>query len=306
MTNTNLAVKTDQQPWFIPSNLQQALSIAKSIANSDLAPKDYKGKESNVLIAIMMGQGLGLSPLQSIQGIAVINGKPLLWGDALLGIIQAHPEYAGKDELSSDDGASCTLRRRRNGFVETVTNEFSKEDAKAAGLLNKDLYKNYPKRMFLWRARTFSCRDLFADVLKGLSTVEEYQHEIDITPVVPTHTTKQEHIAAKLGTTLAKPDPIVSDDLGLDPDENVDPETGEILETETTSPDSEFSPISAAVIEKARIIEEMMTPKYLHDYRQRLLDNKKLSSFEEFSEEALDWCIVNVQDFINKKQGGFE
>ena len=37
---------------FEITSLQQAMDYAKLIADSDLAPKDYKGKAGNVLIAL--------------------------------------------------------------------------------------------------------------------------------------------------------------------------------------------------------------------------------------------------------------
>jgi hypothetical protein len=64
---------------FTPTNLSEAMALAKMIAQSDLAPKDYKGKPGNVLIAMQFGAELGVAPMQSVQNIAVINGRPSLW-----------------------------------------------------------------------------------------------------------------------------------------------------------------------------------------------------------------------------------
>src|SRR4030067_949010 len=66
---------------LVPQNLREAMELSKLIADSDLAPKDYRGKPGNVLIAVQMGQEVGLSPMTAIQSIAVINGKPSLYGD---------------------------------------------------------------------------------------------------------------------------------------------------------------------------------------------------------------------------------
>src|SRR5882724_9451123 len=78
---------------FTPTNLTEAIALSKLIAGSDLAPKDFKGKPANCLIAMQMGAEVGLAPMQSLQNIAVINGRPSLWGDAALGVVQVHPEY---------------------------------------------------------------------------------------------------------------------------------------------------------------------------------------------------------------------
>ena len=71
-----------------PCNFDEAMKLATIIAGSDLAPKDFRGKPDNVLVAIQMGSELGLAPMQAVQNIAVINGRPSVWGDALLAIVQ--------------------------------------------------------------------------------------------------------------------------------------------------------------------------------------------------------------------------
>src|SRR6266478_3926901 len=98
-TEANLVVKPEPQSGklsriaaFTPTNLTEAIALSKLIAGSDLAPKDFKGKPANVLIAMQMGAEVGLAPMQSLQNIAVINGRPSLWGDAALGVVQVHPD----------------------------------------------------------------------------------------------------------------------------------------------------------------------------------------------------------------------
>lgn len=156
---------------FEITNLEQAMQYAKLFSESDLAPKDYKGKAGNVLVAIQMGYEIGLKPLQALQNIAVINGKPTLYGDAMIGLIQDHPlcEYV-KEEIKGDT-AFCTVKRRGE---QEYTYSFSKEDAKQAGLLGKTgPWSQYPKRMLQMRARAFALRDKFSDVLKGIAMREE-------------------------------------------------------------------------------------------------------------------------------------
>lgn len=158
-----------------PTNLNEAMSLAKMIAESDLAPKDYKGKPANVLIAVQMGLEVGLQPMQAIQNIAVINGRPSMWGDAIVALVRSHPhfEYLNEEWDESTKTAICAIKRK--GESEQVRT-FGYEDAKHANLLNKDgPWKSYPKRMCQMRARAFACRDVFADALKGIHVAEEVQ-----------------------------------------------------------------------------------------------------------------------------------
>lgn len=154
-------------------SLKDAMEYAKLIADSDLAPKDYKGKAGNVLIAMQMGAELGLLPLQALQNVAVINGRPALWGDAMIALVQNHPLCEYIKETYKDNTAYCTVKRRGE---EEYTAHFSKEDAKQAGLLGKaGVWQQYPERMLQMRARGFALRDKFADILKGIALREEVQ-----------------------------------------------------------------------------------------------------------------------------------
>lgn len=163
--------------WAIaPANMGELYRFAELLAGSDLVPKDYREKPGNCLVAIQMGGELGLSPMQSIQNIAVINGRPSLWGDALLGVCLPHVDNISE----SDDGATATcvvVRGKR-----TVTATFSTEDAKRAGLSGKSgPWTQYPQRMRQMRARSFALRDACADILRGVQSAEESQ---DIQPEV--------------------------------------------------------------------------------------------------------------------------
>jgi hypothetical protein len=165
---------TELAPFTLtPSNLKEAMEFSKIIAESDLIPKDYKGKPGNVLVAVQMGLELGLPPLQAIQGIAVINGRPSLWGDALLALVRASPHFESIEEEQTETEAVCRVKRRGEA---AITRSFSVADATKAGLSKKDgPWQQYTRRMLQMRARAFALRDAFADVLKGVSMAEEAQ-----------------------------------------------------------------------------------------------------------------------------------
>lgn len=154
-----------------PTNLNEAMQFADIISKSDLVPKDYKGRPGNVLVAVQMGAEIGLSPMQALQNIAVINGRPSVWGDAAMALVQAHPDCEDVIEECDGKAATCTVKRRGR---QPVVSRFSMDDAKRAGLLGKQgPWTQYPARMLQLRARGFALRDSFADALKGLITAEE-------------------------------------------------------------------------------------------------------------------------------------
>ncbi|WP_126969027.1 hypothetical protein [Xanthomonas sp. BRIP62411] len=168
-----------QQFDLSPQTFEQALTFADYLADSDLVPKDFKGKPANCLIAMQWGAELGLKALQAIQNIAIINGRPALWGDSVLAIVRASHlcEYV----TETDNGDTATCRVKRKGEAEEVRT-FSMADAKTAGLLGKaGPWTQYPKRMRQMRARAFALRDVFTDVLRGIAIAEEI---MDFQPVI--------------------------------------------------------------------------------------------------------------------------
>jgi hypothetical protein len=164
---------------IVPQNMQEAITFADMIAKSSFCPDSMKGKGGDVLIAMQMGAEIGLSPMQALQNIAVIKGRPTLWGDAALAVVMAHPCYIGHREWmegSIKDGtrkACCGITRKNS---EEEIKEFSMDDAKAAQLWGKaGPWSQYPDRMLQMRARAFAIRDKFADALRGISCREEVE-----------------------------------------------------------------------------------------------------------------------------------
>lgn len=155
------------------SGFAEAERAAERFAGSNLVPASYRGKPNDVLVCWQYGAEVGLPPMQALQSVAVINGKPALYGDGLLAVAQSHPEFSDMIETCSQNVATCTVKRR--GRADTVRT-FGENDARSAGLWGKQgPWSSYPQRMLQMRARGFALRDAFADALKGFKTVEELQ-----------------------------------------------------------------------------------------------------------------------------------
>jgi len=163
---------------FAPTSITEAIKFSEMLAKSNMVPRAYQGKPEDILVCVQWGYEIGLAPMQALQNIAVINGKPSVYGDAAMALVLASPVCEGIEESIEGEGtpnpvAVCIARRRGRAPVES---RFSVEDAKRAGLWGKQgPWTAYPKRMLAMRARGFAIRDAFADVLKGLITAEEAQ-----------------------------------------------------------------------------------------------------------------------------------
>jgi len=158
-----------------PQNFDQLTVFATMAAKSALVPRDYQGKPENIMLAVQMGSELGLAPMQALQNIAVVNGRPAVWGDAMLALCKASAHWDKISERIEGEGdamrAVCEVHRKGDNPV-IVT--FAVEDAKRAGLWGKGgPWTQYPKRMLQMRARGFALRDAFPDALRGLISAEE-------------------------------------------------------------------------------------------------------------------------------------
>ncbi len=156
-----------------PKNFNELEQFANIVSNSSFVPKDFKGRIPDIMIAVQMGAEIGLKPIQALHNIAVINGRPSLWGDVVIALVRSSGlcEYIHESYDEKTGVATCTGKRK--GDPDEQSQTFSWEDAKKAGLINKNIWKQYPKRMLQMRARGFLLRDLWPDVLRGLITREE-------------------------------------------------------------------------------------------------------------------------------------
>ena len=171
------------------ASLEDAFRFANAVAASGFAPRGMEKPEA-ILVAIQLGAELGLTPMSALQNIAVINGRPAIYGDAALALVRSSGllEVFREEEIGEvgKDTQGIKVTAKRKGFDE-ATESFTVADAKLSKLWGKSgPWSDYPKRMLKFRARGFILRDLFGDVLKGLRTMEEVRDtpaEINVTPL---------------------------------------------------------------------------------------------------------------------------
>lgn len=182
---------------IMPQSFEDVQRIAAMAVRSELFKKAKQDEAAETTVArcclaIMTGLDVGLSPAQSIQSIAVINGRCLIYGDAVPGVLWAH----GFDIDQSIDGegderaATCTITRP-NG--KKITRTFSVADAKKARLWDtREKVERYGKtvpndspwfrfsdRMLGWRALGFAKSDGASDVMRGLD-IKENMESVDL------------------------------------------------------------------------------------------------------------------------------
>jgi len=181
---------------IIPQDFDQAYRMARIIAASGTAPKSYMMKDptdlkeylsvERIAVAIMHGLEVGLPPMQAVQGIAVINGMPTVYGDAQDALIEASGLLEDRVEEHEHDKEGlflwyrCTVKRK--GRPTPIVQEITRPQAARAGWLKKQgPWTDSPNRMAQRRARGWAYRDAFPDVLKGLVDRDEAIDMLDVT-----------------------------------------------------------------------------------------------------------------------------
>lgn len=184
MNNSLIAAMT-------PNSIEDAFRLSKALSQSgDMIPKHFQGKPEAIMAAMLQGASLGLPPMQALQFIAVINGRPCVWGDALPAMVMAAGHFIDQEiEGKGKDRVAVATLTRKDG--KKIVRRFSFADAEQAGLTKKTgPWQQYPERMLAMRARAFAIRDGAPDVLLGLAIADEVQdygpdRAVDVTPRAP-------------------------------------------------------------------------------------------------------------------------
>ena len=162
---------------IVPQSFEQAWRFAELITRSGMAPRGFEKPEA-CMVAILHGLELGLTPMASLQSIAVVNGRPTIWGDGAIGLVRGSGlcEWIEETVSGEGDAMEAVCKAKRRGDPRPSIGSFSVADARKAGLWAKaGPWQQYPRRMLTMRARAFAIRDGFADVLRGVSIREEQE-----------------------------------------------------------------------------------------------------------------------------------
>lgn len=203
--------------WWLHDECWAALEkLSSRMSGSTLVPNDFRQAPGNCFVALMAGLPLGLSPLACLQSIAVINGRPTLWGDAPIAQVLAHPSLVKHYERVEGTIAAGdrkwtfgVVRRLPSGEQVQTERSFSIDDAKLAKLWGKTgssgqptPWVTAPDRMLFNRARAFTLRDAFSDVLKGVQLAADTFDDGDA-PVPATFTVRDDGPARAVAAVTA-------------------------------------------------------------------------------------------------------
>jgi len=126
---------------------------------------------AKALVKIEAGRSLGLPAIVAMSEIHVIDGKPTLGAGALAALVKASVRYDYRVvELNND---RCAIRFYDRGAQLEPVSDFTIDDAKNAGLLNRGPWKQYPRNMLFARAMSNGVAWHCPDVTSGRVYVPE-------------------------------------------------------------------------------------------------------------------------------------
>lgn len=185
-------------------DLAQVMELSRVMAVSSLLPTSLRGKPADVLVAIMYGQEIGLAPMQAIQSVYVVNGRPTI--SAQLWVALAR-RAGHKVRVLDESPESCTVEVERAddpGRPTRVT--YTLEQAKKAKLATKEVWQQHAHAMLYARAVSTACRRACPEIALG------FGDETDREPAEPEQRPSLAQVAAERTdrtdpTPATEPDP---------------------------------------------------------------------------------------------------
>lgn len=163
------------------------MEYARELAKSNLLPAAYTGKPQNVLIAMEYGASLNLPPMQALQGIHVINGKPTASADLMAALVR---RAGHKLRIEGDDTQCVATIVRADDPDHPMSVTWTLDKAQRAGLVERNpTWQAYPGAMLRARAISDVARMAANDALHGIiytpEELESVATQVEVEAVSP-------------------------------------------------------------------------------------------------------------------------
>ncbi len=171
------------------TTIQSQKEYAEILSASNLLPRAYQKQPANVFTAMAMGEALGLKPIEAINSINVIQGKPALSAELMGAMVRRAGHKLRITCTKNPPTATATLIRKDDPDAPFTVTWDEKAAARAGLWMSSPSWQKYPDQMMRARAVTEVCRMGAADALSGfVYTAEELggepQDPLAFSPVV--------------------------------------------------------------------------------------------------------------------------
>jgi hypothetical protein len=178
--STSLAVTQSEGVFTGIRQFENAQRIAKALASSALVPKEYQGQQglANTLVAMEIAGRMNLSPLQVMQNLHIIHGRPSWSSQFIIAMINGCGRFTPLDYTISGEGDSLSCFAYATEIATgkelrgpAVTMAMAKREGWATKSGSK--WQTMPDLMIRYRAAAFWGRLYVPEFLVGMKTQEE-------------------------------------------------------------------------------------------------------------------------------------
>lgn len=168
----NSIVKSNQ----VLNTFDDVERAARAMSASGFFPDSKQAAQA--VVKVLAGRELGFGAFASMTGVAVIQGKPVVGANLTAAAIKQTGKYNYRVTKHTDQECEIAFFEDNQ---EVGRSRFTMEDAKAAGLTNKDNWKKYPRNMLFARAISNGQKWYAPDVYNGVTvyTPDEMGASVD-------------------------------------------------------------------------------------------------------------------------------
>ena len=153
------------------STIDDLQRVARLLATSNYFDAKAAGGETaiaQIATKILAGAEMGYGPFASVQGIHVIQGKPVISANLMAAAVKRSGRYDYRVRRLDNEGCELEFFQHSGDKFESIgKTAFTREDAKAAGLLGKDNWSKFARNMYFARAMSNGIRFFCPDVFDG-------------------------------------------------------------------------------------------------------------------------------------------
>lgn len=247
-------------------SFEMALRMSDCLSKSTVVPKDYQGNTGNCMIAIEMAARINTSPMMVMQNLYVVNGRPAWSAQWIIAMINSSHRY--KTELQfefgheqADGGLSCIAWAEDWNGHKVCGPKITMNMANSEGWVNKNgsKWKTMPDVMIQYRAASFFGRMNCPDMIMGIYSQDEVIDGMDD----------------------------ASSNYAL----TVDPETGEVVETEVV----EDKPITQEQRQRLFKIAKEKLGENSNEILKKMIEDEGYTSTNGMLTSALERIIEKIE-----------
>lgn len=164
---------------------------ANALAAAEIIPAQFKNKISDCMIALNMAARLQTDPLQIMQNIYIVHGRPAFSAAYLIALVNRSGilkgrlrfHYEGEGETRSCYAYGTDAETGEKLVGTTITMAMAKAEGWSTKSGSK--WKTMPEQMLAYRAASFWSRQYAPDATMGMHTKEEADDmpEKEINPI---------------------------------------------------------------------------------------------------------------------------